>query len=113
MTQETKARIAFAIVSPKVVLGATRLRADYSVADSAGRPQTGRQTGRHEQYLAWRDKGANHDVEVHYARSDPTISAISLKRMRREVRWLVILSLLGAGAFAGAIGPRHGVRTPV
>ncbi len=41
--------------------------ADYSFTDSEGRPQSGRQGIAREQYLAWRAKGANHDVEVHYA----------------------------------------------
>jgi hypothetical protein len=96
-----------------------RYLAQYEFRDPAGRLRRDRQRITHAQYDEWNADDADRNVEVHFRRSNPAISAISLDDLRSEVRTSVLLGLLTAALLAAGLlvehlqGKRRGTRGEV
>ena len=84
-----------------------RYLAQYEFRDPAGRLRRDRQRISRAQYDEWNTDGADRNVEVHFRRSNPAISAISLEDLRSEVRTSVLLGLLTAALLAAGLLVEH------
>jgi hypothetical protein len=96
-----------------------RYLAQYEFRDPAGRLRRDRQRITRAQYDEWNADDADRNVEVHFRRSNPAISTISLDDLRSEVRTSVLLGLLTAALLAAGLlvehlqGKRRGTRGEV
>ena len=84
-----------------------RYLAYYEFKDANGRLRRDRQRISHALYDVLNADGADRMVEVHFRRSNPSISAISLDRLHSEVRTSVLLGLLTAALLAAGLLVEH------